>query len=259
MRLALAAGKPDEATTYLRRYVAAVGDDFDGLLQAADLRPAIAPLGRRFDLASQGADQKFHEKEQRILGLVYLHRGDYAKAAEHLDKADPDDEVLTGLIRANLALGRCARPRTRPTRPASSINRVRNWPTDCERVRRLLQRRQRWPRQQPAPAGKEREWAGALDRVVCCGGRARRRVAPDAATALIEPIFAKGLESGPAFALRGRAAFGKGRLTAALADAERAVEADAEATPAATTSAVWSGWSAADLHGRWRIWRRRAS
>ena len=43
-------------------------------------------------------------------------------------------------------------------------------------------------------------------------------------TALLGPIFAKGLEVGPAFALRGRAAIGRGRLTAALADAERAVK-----------------------------------
>ena len=105
VRLSLAAGKTDEAATYLRRYVAAVGDDFDGLLTAADFALRLRRWDDAFELASKARDQKFHEKEQRILGLVELHRGDFAAAADHLTKADPDDEVLTGLIRADLALG----------------------------------------------------------------------------------------------------------------------------------------------------------
>ena len=125
VRLSLDAGKPDEALPYLRRYVAAVGDDFDGLLQAADFSLRMKRWDDAFDLASRAQDQKFHEKAQRILGLVYLHRGDYAKAVEHLDKADPDDEVLRGLIRANLALGRCARRGSTPKRRPSSTSRGR--------------------------------------------------------------------------------------------------------------------------------------
>ena len=75
---------------------------------------------------------------------------------------------------------------------------------------------------QEPPAGKEAGWAGALDRVVCAEDALDS--APDAAAGLIEPIFAKELELGPAFALRGRLELGKGRLSAALADAERAVK-----------------------------------
>ena len=87
-----------------------------------------------------------------------------------------------------------------------------------------MQRRQALTKEQEAPAGKEADWAGALDRVVCAedaldGGGAGRGPA-----ALIEPIFAKDLDMGSAFALRGRLMLGKGRLTAALADAERAVK-----------------------------------
>ena len=109
VRLSLAAGKTDEALTYLRRYTAAVGDDFDGLLTAADFALRLRRWDDAFDLASKARDQKFHEKEQRILGLVELHRGDFAGAAEHLAKADPDDEVLTGLIRAEPGAGGAAR------------------------------------------------------------------------------------------------------------------------------------------------------
>src|SRR5205814_1741372 len=82
VRVSPAAGKQDEALGYLRRYAAAAGDDFDGLLKAADYSLRMRRWDDAFDLASKARDQKFHEKEQRILGLVWLHRGDYAKAAE---------------------------------------------------------------------------------------------------------------------------------------------------------------------------------
>ena len=55
MRLSLAAGKTDEATTYLRRYIAAVGDDFDGLLTAADYALKLQHWDDAFDLASKRA------------------------------------------------------------------------------------------------------------------------------------------------------------------------------------------------------------
>ncbi len=224
VRLALDAGKPDEALPYLRRYVAVVGDDFDGLLQAAEFSLRMQRWDDAFDLASRARDQKFHEKAQRILGLVYLHRGDYAKAVEHLDKADPDDEVLRGLIRANLALGRL-REAGFDAEKASKLDKAGPELTaDCERVRRLLQRRVELARQLPPPAGREADWADALDRVVCAEDAFEAGATPDTVTALVEPILATGLEIGPAFALLGRAAIGKGRLTAALADAERAVK-----------------------------------
>ena len=87
-----------------------------------------------------------------------------------------------------------------------------------------MQRRQALAKLQEFPAGKEADWAGALDRVVCAEDALDGEAGADAAAGLLEPIFSKGLEMGPAFAVRGRMELGKGRLTAALADAERAVK-----------------------------------
>ena len=224
VRLSLDADKPEEALPYLRRYIAAVGDDFDGLLQAADFSLRMKRWDDAYDLAARARDQKFHEKAQRILGLVCLHRGDDAGAVEHLDKADPDDEVLTGLIRANLALGKL-REAAYDAEKASKLDKAGpDLTAACERVRRLLQRRVELARQQAAPAGKEADWAEALDRVVCAEDALEAGAAPEAVAALVEPVTAKGVEMGPAFAVRGRAALARGRLTAALADAERAVK-----------------------------------
>ncbi|HVS40464.1 MAG TPA: DUF3857 domain-containing protein [Gemmataceae bacterium] len=222
-RLSLAAGKTDEATTYLRRYIAAVGDDFDGLLTAADYALKLKHWDDAFDLASKARDQKFHEKEQRILGLVCLHRGDFAGAAEHLAKADADDEVLTGLIRADLALGALREAAFQAAKAGKFDKQSLELADVCARVLRLMQRRQALAKGQDVPAGKEAEWAGALDRVVCAEEMLDDGTA-DAADALIEPIFGQGLDMGRAFALRGRLMLGKGRLTAALADAEWAVK-----------------------------------
>src|SRR5262249_59191619 len=47
-----------------------------------------------------------HERAQRSLGLVYLQGGDDALALKHLEKAEQDGTVLTGLITAALNLGR---------------------------------------------------------------------------------------------------------------------------------------------------------
>jgi tetratricopeptide (TPR) repeat protein len=224
VRVSLALGKQDEAVGYLRRYIAAVGDDFDGLLSAAEFSLRLHHWDDAFDLASKARDQKFHEKEQRILGLVYLHRGDYAKAAEHLDKADADDEVLVGLIQANLALGALREAAYRAEKAAKLDKRSPELSADCEHVVELLKRREELSKQEPAPAGKEADWADALDRIVCGEDALEDGSSSDSVSALIAPVFDKGLEMGAAFALRGRAAMGRGRLTAALADAEHAVK-----------------------------------
>ncbi len=224
IRMALAGGKQAEALSYLRRYIVAVGDDFQGLLKAADYALRMQRWNDAFDLASQARDQKFHEQAQRILGLVYLHRRQYAQAAEHLQKADPDSEVLVGLVRANLALGALREAAYQAEKAGSLTKRGPELSADVERVHRLLQRREALAKALPASAGKEGDWAEALDRVVCAEDFSEEGGSPDEVIARIEPIFAKGLEMGPACALRARAEFGKGRLTAALAEAERAVK-----------------------------------
>jgi tetratricopeptide (TPR) repeat protein len=128
------------------------------------------------------------------------------------------------LVRANLALGALREAAYQAEKAASLTKRGPELAADLERVHRLLQRREALAKALPSPAGKEGDWAEALDRVVCAEDFSEENGAPDEVMARIEPVFAKGVEMGPAFALRARAEFGKGRLTAALADAERAVK-----------------------------------
>ena len=129
---------------------------------------------------------------------------------------------------------------------------------DCEHVRRLLQRRMELAKEQPVPAGKEADWAGALDRVVCAEDALEAGATPETVTALVEPVLAKGLEIGPAYAVRGRADIGRGRLMAALADGERAIKL----CPRDAGGYYVRGlvrMERADLPGRWPTWKRRAS
>ncbi len=260
VRLSLDAGKPDEALPYLRRYIAAVGDDFDGLLQAADFSLRMKRWDDAFDLASRARDQKFHEKAQRILGLVYLHRGDYAQAVEHLDKADADDEVLQGLIRANLALG-ALREAAFEAEKASKLDKPGPELTaDCERVRRLLQRRVDLARQQPAPAGKDTDWAEALDRVVCAEDSLETGATPGPSDERRSSSrsWPRDWRSGrptPCGAVRPSA----GAVSRPRWPTANGPSNSVRATPAATTSAAWCAWNGPTCRGRCPTWRRRAS
>jgi tetratricopeptide (TPR) repeat protein len=160
IRLALAGGKPAEALPYLRRYIVVAADGGAGLLKAADYSLRMQRWDDAFDLASR-------TQSQRILGLVYLHRGEYLQAAEHLEKADPNAEVLDGLVRSNLALGKLREAAYQAKRASEIKNRGPELSADIQRVHRLLLRREDLAKLMPAPTGKEADWAAALDRVVC--------------------------------------------------------------------------------------------
>jgi tetratricopeptide (TPR) repeat protein len=224
IRLALARDDPETALTYLRRFTVIVGDEVSGLLLAANYYYRLKHYEEAFELANRARDKTFHEKAQRILGLVYLHRGDFARAATHLDKAELDDEVLDSLIKSYVALGDLRETAARLEMlhkigtPSASLRKT------CDEARRLLQRQADLLKDSPAPAGKEVEWARAAAFVVCAE-RARQGATPSRpAEALAARAFADDVEFGPTFGLRARLALEKGRLGKALADAERAVK-----------------------------------
>jgi tetratricopeptide (TPR) repeat protein len=222
VRLSLDAGKSDEALGFLRRYVVVVGDDFEGLLSGADYALRLQRWDDAFELASRAADLKFHERAHRIIGLVYLHRGDPIKAVEHLEKAEADDIVLEALIRAQLELGNLREAAFRLDQAGKIDKPSQELRDACDRSRRLMTRRSELEKQLKAPVGKEGDWAVALDLVVCAE-EALENDQAGTADQLLGSIFTKGLEFGPAFGLRARLNLGKGRLSAALADAERAI------------------------------------
>jgi tetratricopeptide (TPR) repeat protein/transglutaminase-like putative cysteine protease len=224
VRLKIAGGKTDEALLYLRRYALAVGDDVPGLLLAAEQFLRLDRPDEAFDLAQRAREQRFDAKAQRILGLVYLRRHDYANAVKHLDKADLSADVLEGLLNCHVALGdlRGAADRLRQVervpKPTPELN------ASVALVRKLVGRRDELLRLAPPADGKADDWREAAERVAC-GEHFARSGSPGRAAALAALALEGAPEAAPALALRGRLALGRGKLRDALADAEKAIKA----------------------------------
>jgi tetratricopeptide (TPR) repeat protein len=222
IRLSLVTGDKPAALDYLRRYTLLAGDDVSGLLLAADTYFNLKHYDDAFDIASRAREIAFHEKAQRILGLVYLIRGDDVKALHHLDKAEPNSEVLSAMIRATVNLGKvrdletCLEKAGRIAKPSNGLRRA------MDRARALLKRREELVKLVTIPAGKEAEYAPALDALVCAEEAYRTNQSAARIDAFLEKATKQPI--GPALALRGRLALERGKLTPALADAERAIE-----------------------------------
>jgi tetratricopeptide (TPR) repeat protein len=224
IHLQLLANNRPRALEYLRRYAVAVGDDPAGLLLAAGYYLRLGLYDEALELAGRVGAKYYCAKVERIVGLVHFHRGEASLAVRHLTKAETGSDTLEALLISYLQLGRWREALERlPAaekidKPSAGLRRVR------EEVHGLQARRTVLDRLAPAPEGKAKEWAAALDSLICAEwarteGRPMKQVCE-----LITQAFAKGLEPGPAFALRGRLALENGKLGKALADAERAIQ-----------------------------------
>ncbi len=220
VRLSLAANNRDDALMYLRRYAVLVGDEVNGQLLAAEYYLRLERYDEAFDLAARVREKTFHEKSQRITGLVYLHRREPAQAIKHLDKAEPDAVVVEALLRATMLLGNLRDAQNRLEQverlPASSAALKKT----TARAQSLIQRRDELAKLNGVITGEGLQALGytACAEEALADGRSRAIV-----EALLGLAFAEGSEVGPAFALRGRLALDQGKLTKALADAERAI------------------------------------
>ncbi len=255
VRLELAANDRPRALDYLRRYTVAVGDDEAGLLLAAGYYLRLEHYDEALELANRAGEKNHPDKVHRILGLVCFRRGDAAEAVRHLGQAEADSEVLDGLLNAYLALGRLGEAveglaaADKIAKPSAALRRT------CDQLRRLQARRTELDR--PAPADRAKEWAVALDRLVCAEWRAAEGRPLSQIKELLSQAFATGLAPGPAFALRGRLALESGKLGKALTDAEQAITRS-PAIQRAGTCAAGCGSNAA-TRKRWRTWRKRRS
>ena len=223
VRLSLATKEPAEALKYLRRYTVAVAGDPAGLAKAGDYYLALGRRDDAFDLAAESLKEQDSPQARRTLGLVRLHRGQYAAAAADLEKAHLDGLVLEGQVRCQLALGRLTRAMKlaeqadKVAGPAPGLLRV------CAQALRLAQRRKVVTQGLRVPPDKADAWDAAIDRFVCAEQVYAEGRQADQVAALLDGVFADRVEIGAAYALRGLLLLDRGRLSAALADAERAV------------------------------------
>ncbi len=227
VRLELATGQRREALDLLRRLTVVVGDQTEGLIKAAEFHLQLGRYDDAFELASRAESETSEASKAadicRILGLVYLHRQDYRPAVAHLEKATPGPEVIVGLIRAYLALGKLEEAE----RQAERVEQITEATLPlCRAYAGLImlgQRRDAIRQECPPISEKAEAWNEAIGALVC----AERLYETGSSTAEVEKLLViiskDGREIGPALALRGLLALEKGRLSKAGEDAERAI------------------------------------
>jgi tetratricopeptide (TPR) repeat protein len=224
VRLHWAAKQRAETLDYLRRYTVAAGTNPEALVTAAEWHLKLGRYEDALDLAQRAREARPEARAQRVLGLVYLHRGRYDDAVRRLEKADEDADVLAGLVRAHLALGNLSEAAL----GADQANRLKKTTAELgplgKRVAALVARRDAVLKAADVPSGAKETWRKAADHYVCAEDAHREGAAADRVEALLRGAFPDGVELGPAYALRGQLALEKGRLARALADAERAVK-----------------------------------
>jgi tetratricopeptide (TPR) repeat protein len=174
-----------------------------------------------FEVAMRAREISFNERTQRILGLVYLRRGDDERAIFHLSKADADAAVATALIEATINANKLDDLDTVIEKAAKVKDSTPALKRAAEEAKALLARRKELNKLVTIPKDKASEYAAALD-ALAGAEEARRRGKPF--EALLAKAFGKDVEVGPAYGLRARAELGRGRLGKALADAEKALE-----------------------------------
>jgi len=159
---------------------------------------------------------------QRILGMVALRRGEYDKAAFHLERADATAPVLLGRIQAQLALGNLTAAEREAKRGDLLVNVPADLKASMEWVRALVARRETLLKQSlPTPSDKNR-WITAIEHLVCAE-EARREGKAARVEWLLSKAEAEGRDLGPVRGLRAVLLLERGRLSLALAEAERAI------------------------------------
>jgi predicted Zn-dependent protease len=224
VRLELADNQNAKALDYLRRFTLAAQDG-NSLAKAADLHLRMERYEDAFDLASKARELvEGNSLAQRTLGLVYLHRGNHAKAAFHLERADIDAAVLSGLLQSRLALGQLSLA----AQDADQADKIEKPPAElvqiCQATLAMVQRRKSLMADVKIPADKLDAWSEAADRLVCAEYAWKNDRSTADVESLLRGAFAPGIEMGPAFGLRGLLNLERGRLLLADQDAERAIK-----------------------------------
>jgi tetratricopeptide (TPR) repeat protein len=218
-RLSAATGSRPEALKYLTLFRAEAGDHPAGLAQAADVAVRLG----RFDTAAELLDEARGDERrdiggdrERPAGLVAAHREKFADAVAHLERVDPDAEVLVALMYAQIALGRLADAE----RTSARVRQVERSTPELKTATAVVESLTR--RRDELRSGAVS--AVALDRFVCAEYLHARRTHSERVATLLDECLVDTAPPGPAYGLRAVLQADRGRLTKALPDAERAID-----------------------------------
>ena len=130
VRLEIRLDLREAAVDHLRRFSVAAAKDPASLVKAAELNLELGRHDEAFDLANRAREGGIQTKAERVLGLVALHKHDYAQAVDHLKAGDLDERALTTLIQAYLRLGNldAAQQRAEEVRRLHELNKEANRP-----------------------------------------------------------------------------------------------------------------------------------
>ena len=216
IRLAMTVKDEMAALDFLRRYSLRVLDDVEGLVLASSSYYRLGRLDEALELALRAREIGFHEKAQRIIGLVHHRRGDFARAALHLEKAEPDAVVHAALLHSRLLAGDL---RAVPDQ-LERIGRLPQTPAPlarlAERARRIIERR----RGSPAGGGQ----GEALDAAACAEDALRAGEPAERVKRLADRALAWPAQPPLALAVRAKLELGQGKLRDALRDSEAALK-----------------------------------
>ncbi len=223
IRLESAAHHAGKALDYLRRYTILAGNNLERLIKAADFHFGMGRLEDAFGLAQRARDIRFHPGTQRLLGLIHLKRNDFEQGVFHLERADVEADVVEGLIRGYLVLGKLGEAQ-RKAEKAAGLDPVTLSLRQAEvtllqvRLRRTLLAKDILVKPAKAEALNR-----ALDAFVCAELAHKENRPGSVVAGLLDAVFREKLDLGPPYALRGLMALQQGRLRNALADADKAV------------------------------------
>jgi tetratricopeptide (TPR) repeat protein len=222
-RLEWREGLKADALDHLRRYTVAVGKGAAGLVKAAELHLALGRPDDALELAGRIAQEDLSPEAHRVLGLAHLQRKEYPQAVAHLENAGSGAETLMGLMEAHVALGdldaaaAAARTVDGLGDPGKELLARR------ARLKPLLERRDALLAQLAPPKEKQPAAARAVGRFVCAEYGLKEHWTTEHVAKVAGEAIEHWPEFGPALALRGWLALGKGQLGKALADAEKAI------------------------------------
>jgi tetratricopeptide (TPR) repeat protein len=223
IRLESAAKHADKALDYLRRYTVLAGNNLERLIRAAEFHFGMGRLEDAFELAQRARDIRFHPQTQRLLGLIHLKRNEFGQSVFHLERADPDAEVVEGLIRGYLVLGKLGEAQ-RVAEKIAGLEPLTLGVRQAEvTLLRVRLRRALLVKDLNIKPEKAEAWNRVLDAFVCAELAHEENRPAKFVSNLLDNVFREKIDLGPAYALRGLIAVNKGRIRDALADAEKAV------------------------------------